>query len=178
MVPVRQRWRYDWWTVLSASSSAWTTSSWSGTVAAMDVIASISDYVSHVVPATTSENVQTSFRQYRTGTRASVFHVFPSEKHDCKDGNTAETATATTDGRTYSAGCRRNARTDAAPPTLIATAQHDRRWRRASLLWRSENISRNALENLIQFQWWGWLCCFLTAPGTSTAKEVRKRETG
>jgi len=169
MVPVRQRRRYDWRTVLSASSSAWTTSSWSGTVAVIDVIVSISDYASHVVPATTSENVQTSFRQYHTGPWASVFHVYPSEKHDCADRNATQTTTATTGGQTYSAGCRRNARTDATPPTLIATAQHDRRWRRASLLWWSENISRNALENLIQFEWWGWQCCFSTAPGASTA---------
>jgi len=41
-----------------------------------------SDVSRHVVAATRSENVPTSFRQYRTGPRASIFHVFPGENRE------------------------------------------------------------------------------------------------
>lgn len=56
----------------------------------MDVIVSIADYVSHVVPVTRSNtDVPTSFSQYCTKPLALIFHVFPGEKHDCVAGNAA-----------------------------------------------------------------------------------------
>lgn len=77
---MRRPCRYGWWTVLSASSSAWTTSSWSGNRSSgrnrfyIGLICCCSGEVKKTFRLPSGNIVRP---------RVSIFHVFPDEKHDC-----------------------------------------------------------------------------------------------